>query len=124
MLLFFTAAPSFDAQKELASPLSAAKALKKHELLFPTLQKPPFDAHGALKASDIVFAEVSAPSLEVGLHLGWASATFIPIVCVSKKGTTLAPMLKDVSKFFIEYDSPADLATKVADFMSRIVFEE
>lgn len=58
---------------------------------------------------DLFIAEVSKPSTGLGIELGWAYDSQVPIVCISKKGSKIAGSLKSVTDSFFEYGTSEDL---------------
>ena len=124
MRLYFCHSSSFDYKKELYDPLRLSLLNKTHEIFLPHEKSDETpNTRALIKTLDIVFAEVSFPSTGLGIELGWAADTYLPIVCLHKTGTKPSPALQQVSKFFIEYSSPADMIKKTEDFLSRISFE-
>jgi len=124
MRFYFCHSRAIDYQKDLYAPLRASILNKQHEIIFPhELSDVPFNVRPVLKTLDIVFAEVSQPSTGMGIELGWASAAYLPIVCLHRAGTQPSGSLQVISKYFIEYTDSADLVKKLIDFIGRISFE-
>ena len=102
-------------KQELYAPLKNSELAKKHELIFP------YDPHGTesikdiIRDCDLVLAEVSNPTFEQGLQLGWASASYVSTVCFYKTGTQVSPFLKDVTEIPYPYDSIEDMSKKIQE---------
>jgi len=62
---------------------------------------------------DIFIAEVSLSTTGLGIELGWAYDSNIPIYCIYKKGQKISSSLKSVTDNFFEYGTSADLIDKI-----------
>jgi len=62
---------------------------------------------------DLVIAEVSLPSIGMGIELGWANMKHIPIICFYKKGSVVSSSLKAVTDKIIEYENEKDFISKL-----------
>lgn len=116
MKIYFAHPNTVDYRNELYRPLLASALAGQHELIFPHLNfETPFDSKDLLtgKGCDLMVAEVSMPALGVGIELGWADSSGIPIVCIHKAGTRIGSSLKVVTGEFIEYTGTDDLISKL-----------
>lgn len=58
---------------------------------------------------DLFIAEVTMPSTGLGIELGWAFDSNVPIVCISKKGNRITNSLKSVTNEFYKYNTDEEL---------------
>jgi len=124
MKIYFAHSSAFDFRKELYDPLRASALNKAHKIILPHEESDvPGNTRALIKTLDVFFAEVSYPSTGLGIEIGWAADTFLPIVCVYKKGSKPSSSLRAVTEFFIEYETPADLVARVENFLGRLSFE-
>lgn len=65
------------------------------------------------KSCELVIAEVSLPSIDLGIELGWADRYNIPVICIHQKGTEISSSLNIVSSHFLEYNDAQDLVIKL-----------
>ena len=86
--------------------------LGKHEWILPHKNKV-VNSKQVISTCDLFIAEVSFPSTGMGIEIGWANATGIPIVFVYRKGSKISSSLKLMSDKFIEYDNLTDLIKKL-----------
>lgn len=124
MLLYFAHSPDYDYKAELYGPLMDAP-LGEHELILPLDEAAqPLDQKSAIKAADIIFAEVSHSSTDLGLQIGWATTTFMPIVALHRVDVIPEACLRNTCQYLLPYKDKADLAVQVKNFLDRIEFEQ
>lgn len=68
---------------------------------------------------DIFFAEVSYPSTGLGIELGYAVDSQVPIVLLIKKGVKPNTSAKTIATAILEYTSPEDLKEKVENYIDK-----
>ena len=64
---------------------------------------------------DLVVAEVSYPSLGLGIELGWASMEEVPIVAMYRSGSRPSGAVYAVTDRVIEYQDENDLLDKITE---------
>ena len=100
--IYLSHSTNFDFKEELYKPL---KKLKEFELILPhEKSEKPKSSKNVIKTCSALIAEVSYPSLGVGIEIGWADSFGIPIIFIFKKGSKISSSLKIISNKFIEYD--------------------
>lgn len=74
-----------------------------------------------IKASEVMIAEVTNPSLGVGYELAYAEKFNLPILCLFKKdsGKKLSAMVAGNDYNTIAYIEPFDIIDSVRDFLSQ-----
>lgn len=79
----------FDFDNELYDLLRDTELIEQHNVVFPHADSDElFDSHTFFEEDcDLVIAEVSYASTGLGIELGWADESNIPIICVYKEGT-------------------------------------
>jgi len=117
MKLYLSHASNYDYQKELYEPLKKSIA-RLHQITFPH-DDFIVNTHEAIKASNVVIAEVSHASTGEGIELGWANAAGVPIVCLFKIGHEYSSSLSFVSDTFIGYSSPEDMVAKLQSWLAE-----
>jgi hypothetical protein len=81
----------------------------------------PFNSRAYLQnEADLVVAEVSKPSIGVGIELGWADLFEVPILCIYKKGERISGSLRVVSDQFIEYSDARELIIGIKEVVSHL----
>ena len=73
-----------------------------------------------LKESDIVFAEITVPSLGVGYELAYAESKKIPVICMYDKNVNVSRMITGNKNFIqIPYESIDELKEKIYEIMNK-----
>lgn len=102
---------SIDFVEELYEPLKQSSIAEKHELVFPHEESDaPFDSREFLREDcDLFVAEVSEPSTGLGIELGWADRSGVPIICFFRQGTEPSSSLEALDTEVKEYSSLEEL---------------
>ncbi|MGE5456002.1 MAG: hypothetical protein ACM3O4_02745 [Ignavibacteriales bacterium] len=58
---------------------------------------------------DLFIAEVSLPATGLGIELGWAYDSGVPIYCIYKKGNKVSNSIKAVTNKLYEYETNEEL---------------
>lgn len=78
-----------------------------------------------LKESDIVFAEITVPSLGVGYELAYAENRKIPVICMYDKNVNVSRMITGNKNFIqIPYENIEELKEKIISNLENILKEE
>lgn len=109
-------------QRDLYQPLQASALAATHELVFPHTGAGDsvFDSRSLLPTVGWVIAEVSEPSLSVGIELGWANLYGVPIIFCHRRGTAVSPAAQSVAAQVIEYQTPAELVAALQTALASI----
>ena|SRR5699024_1852098 len=110
----------FNYIKKLYEPIKSAKSLSIHNFFFPHDEiNKLINTKEIIKSSDLIIADVSFPSIGLGIELGWADYLKIPILCIYEKGLEYSSSLKFITNNFVEYDSPRDLIEKLEKYLNN-----
>lgn len=111
----------FDFKKELYEPIRASSLNSSYKIALPHENSDlPFNSREYLKDCDCMIAEVSYPSIGLGIELGWANTYGCRIVCLNKLGFKVSGSLKVVSTDFIEYEDSKVLIKQLETLLSGI----
>ncbi|MFP3728122.1 hypothetical protein U8V72_23370 [Priestia filamentosa] len=66
-----------------------------------------------LKTCDVIIADVSYPTIHLGMELGWADIYKVDIICVCVKGTAISSHLTKMSKEIVIYTDIPDMIQKL-----------
>lgn len=73
-----------------------------------------------LEESDIVFAEITVPSMRVGYELAYAESKDIPVICMYDKNVNVSRMITGNKKFIqIPYENIEELQKKIQEIMKN-----
>lgn len=87
-----------------------SEVLKKHQFIFGENVA---DEKDWLKKCEVMIADVSYPTIPLGIEMGWADNYKINIVCVCVKGTAISSHLTRMCKEFLIYTEIEDLVEKL-----------
>lgn len=65
----------------------------------------PFNSLAEMKKCDLMIAEVSFPSTGLGIEIGWAHASGIPLLFLAKSGATVTNALGSITVVQFYQDS-------------------
>lgn len=108
-------------EKELYQPVRNSNLNRDHEIILPHEiydNAVDFVTRDIIKKSDLMIAEVSYPSTELGIEIGWADTSKCPIICIYKKNHKISESLKVVTNHFVEYVDVRDLIDKISTIIS------
>ena len=115
MKIYIAHSRNFAFQKELYEPIQNSSLAKEHTFVLPHSESgEAFNSKKLFeKGCDLIIAEVSYPSVGLGIELGWADILKIPVVCIYKKDSEMSGSLKVITDKFLEYSNTEELVAKV-----------
>jgi len=122
MKIYIGHSRDFNYKKELYEPIRNSDRLREFEVILP-------HDNGAIGQHsrefyndiDLFIAEVSYPSIGLGIELGWANDSNVPIICISRKGNKISSSLKTVSDNFLKYESADELVDKIYTAIGALI---
>lgn len=119
MKIYVAHSKKHDYQNELYRPLIHSLLGEKHEMVLPHLfSDEPFPSKEYISTCDLIIAEVSYPSIGMGIELGWANMLNIPILCIYRSENT-SSSLKVITNNFIKYENERDLVIQLEKFIEN-----
>lgn len=109
MKVYIAHSRSYDYQRELYDPIRQHINPPDTEIILP--HEPGYDSRHTrefYQSLDLVIAEVSYPATGLGIELGWAYDSHVPIVCIYQDGRHLSRSLKAVTTEFYSYRNQSD----------------
>jgi len=114
MRIYVSHSKKFDYKKELYEPLRKSNLNKKHEIILPHEKSDkPFSSKEFFKTIDAMISEVSYSSTGLGIELGWADASNVPLFCIYKKGSKISSSLKVMRPYLLEYSNDEELISGI-----------
>lgn len=107
-------------ENELYNPILKSELNKKHDIILPHLNNRSFDTKKVIEEADLFIAEVSRPSLGLGIEIGRAEQIGKKILCIYKKGEKVSSSLKYVDASLIEYNDEKDMIDKIKKEIEKI----
>ncbi len=109
----------YDYIHELYEPILNSTISIEHEIIFPHYNSKEINTQDVVKQSNLFIAEVSYPSLGLGIEIGRAETIGKKILCIYKKSAKCPSSLKFVNVDILEYDDSADLIVKLQKYIEN-----
>ena len=117
MKIYIGHSRNFDYKKELYEPIINSELFKEEEIIFPHLTDKVFDTNKVIEASDLFIAEVSYPSLGLGIEIGRAEMKNKNILCICQSDKKIPSCLKYVKADCLVYIDEKDLINKISKYI-------
>lgn len=120
MKIYVAHASGFDFRTKLYEPLRASALDTEHEILLP--QEGPIEeiTRDMLGQADALVADVSMPSLGVGIEIGWADSFSMPVIAIYEKGSTPSFSIDNAVTTRFEYENGEDLVEKLTAALAAL----
>lgn len=119
MKIYVGHSTNFDYKNELYKPILESNLVNQNEFVFPHLNKN-FNSKEIIEQSDLFIAEVSFPTLGLGIEIGRAEMNNKKILCIYKEGTKISSSLKYVNVDILSYENEIDLVNKISNYIENI----
>ena len=109
-MIYIAHSRDFDYENLLYKPIRSNKNLPQDEIILP--HEPGHDNNHTREFYanlDLVIAEVSYSATGLGIELGWAFDSQVPIVCLYQSGKKYSGSLHAVTDQFYEYHNELEL---------------
>lgn len=120
MKIYIGHAKQWDYENNLYNPILKSKLNKEHEIILPHLNDRNFNTKDVIAKSDLFIAEVSKPSLGLGIEIGRAEQMGKKILCIYKKGEKVSSSIKYVDAILIEYNDEKDMIDKIKKEIEKV----
>lgn len=110
----------YDYIHELYEPILNSDINKEHKIMFPHYNNEDKNSQDIIEKSDLFIAEVSFPSIGLGVEIGRAETIGKKILCIYKKSAKCPSSLKFVNVDTLEYDNSEDLIVKLKKYIENI----
>lgn len=120
MKIYCAHSSAFDYQHDWYDVLRLSSLAREHEFVFPheheEIQK---NSYPTLQNVDCVLAEISYPSLGLGIELGWAQSLHKPLYCFYMSHSRLSPSVASIASDCAAYSSKEELLHLISQFLSH-----
>lgn len=120
MKIYIGHSTDFDFKEELYIPIMNLKLNKKNEFIFPHLTNKTFNSKDIIEQSDLFIAEVSRPSLGLGIEIGRAEIKNKKILCIYNEKFKVPSSLKYVNVDVLGYRDTEDMISKIEEYLKVI----
>lgn len=121
MKIYIAHSTGFDFHNELYKVIRGSDLNSKHEFILPHEDSQvQFSSRDFFKnkSVDLVIAEVSFPSIGMGIELGWADSFRIKIAAIYRSGSKVSGSIRSVTDTLVEYGD-SDLVDKLEVVLSE-----
>lgn len=118
MRIYIGHSKQWDYERELYEPILQSDLAKDNEIIFPHMNKKEFNTDLTIANSDLFIAEVSRPSLGLGIEIGRAESIGKKILCMYQKEYECPNCLKYVKVDIVEYKNKDDMIGKIERYIS------
>lgn len=120
MNIYVAHSREFDFQNELYLPIRQSNLNHIHKFVLPHEKSSvPFDSKSYFQNKcDLVIAEVSFPSIGLGIELGWANIYSVPIMSIFRSGAKVSNSVKGISVKLLEYTDTDNLINQLDRFLA------
>jgi len=115
MKIYVSHSKKYDYKNELYLPLRNSELNKKNEIILPhEKSNEAFNSKQLFnEGCDLVIAEISYPSISIGIELGWANMKKINIICIHKIDVKPSLSIDAVCSTYISYSNSDELINKL-----------
>ncbi len=119
MKIYVAHASSFDFKAKLYAPLRTSTLSGEHEILLP--QEGPIEeiTREMVASADVLVAEVSHPSLGVGIEIGWAHAVGVPVIAMHEASASVSFSIDNAVNERFEYRDSNEMITKLMEVLQH-----
>ena len=96
------------------------KLNQKNQFIFPHLTNQTFNSKEVIEQSDLFIAEVSRPSIGLGIEIGRAEMKNKRILCIYNKNFKAPSSLKYVNVDILEYRDEEDMISKIEEYIELL----
>lgn len=120
MRIFVGHSTEIDYKYNLYKPLEESELATQHEFVFAHAGWSSAANKSTITGCDAMLAEVSKPSLDVGIEIGWANSARIPIICLYVSGSRPSDSLRHIAFKMIEYYNKEEMLEGITSVLSRL----
>lgn len=113
----------WDYERKLYNPILDSEICKEHKIIFPHINEKSFNTKKIIEEADLFIAEVSVPSLGLGIEIGRAEQIGKKILCIYNKEYKLPESLKFVETDIIEYKDETDMVNKIKEYIQKQIMK-
>lgn len=99
----------FDYMNELYLPIINSNISEKAEFILPHLSNKTFNSGDVIEEADLFIAEISIPSLGLGIEIGRAEMQNKKILCIHKENAQIPSSIKYVNVELLAYRDTEDM---------------
>ncbi len=117
MKIYVGHSTKYDYKNEIYKPLLESSLSKKVEFILPHNTDKTFNSKEIIENSDLFIAEISLPSLGLGIEIGRAEMKGKKILCICNDKDKVPSSLKYVNVDVITYSDRNDMIRKIEEYV-------
>ena len=122
MKIYVAHSSLFNYQADLYEPLERLLGAE-HELILPhNKNMTQFESKELFKnkGCEVIIADVSLPSIGLGIELGWANIYEIPIICLHSEDSAPSASLQIISTLFVPYKDILEIQVELNSMLNEL----
>ena len=120
MKIYIGHSNNFNFKEELYMPIIKSKLNEENQFIFPHLSDKTFNSKEVIEQSDLFIAEVSRPSLGLGIEIGRAEMKNKMILCIYDEKFRVPSSLKYVNVDILAYKDTEDMICKIEEYIELL----
>lgn len=119
MKIYVGHSTKYDYKNEIYKPLLDSILSKKVEFILPHNTDKTFNSKEVIENSNLFIAEISEPSLGLGIEIGRAEMKGKKILCMCNDKDKVPSSLKHVNVDVITYSDKNDMIKKIEEYLYK-----
>lgn len=120
MKIYIGHSRNWDYKNKLYKPILDSEINRENEIIFPHINEKTVNSKQIIQNADLFIAEVSIPSLGLGIEIGRAEMQNKRILCIYNKEFNCPSSLKFINADIIEYINEEDMLKKIKNYINMI----
>ena len=120
MKIYVGHSTEYDFMNELYKPIMDSELNNKVEFIFPHLTDETFNSIQVIEQVDLFIAEVSRPSLGLGIEIGMAEMKNKRILCIYKENSNISSSLKYINADILSYVDKEDMIQEIEHYIENL----
>ena len=120
MKIYIGHSKDFNFKEELYMPIINSRLNEENEFVFPHFDDKTFNSKEVIEESDLFIAEVSRPSLGLGIEIGRAEEKGKKILCIFNEKYKVPSSLKYVNVDLLGYNDVNDMINKIGEYINKM----
>ena len=119
MKIYVGHSKKYDYKNLIYKPLLNSKLAENSDFILPHASEETFNSKEIIEQSDLFIAEISEPSLGLGIEIGRAEIKGKKILCICNDENKVPTSLKYVNVDVIIYHNTEDMVNKIEEYINN-----
>ena len=121
MKIYLAHSAKIDYKNELYEPIRKSKLNNAHEFIYfcddPNYKDK--SSKDVILKCDLMIAEISVPSTALGIEIGWANISGIPIILITKDEAQIKGYMHTIAEMILVYKNKIELIEKLTEILDK-----